>query len=462
MNLLFKPWFLSVLLLAGGLNASDAGSNRMAVLISVDGLASDYLEDPQVDLPTLRQLARQGASARRMDVCFPSVTWTSHTTLVTGAYPRKHGLISNTVLDRETLKPIRYVGDPIFTKDEAVKAQTLYDAAHEAGLQTAAVIWPAVRGAKTLDWLTPDVNSEELILQETTPEINQDLGPPYGNPVAAFAKWRWGVNPGPMRDWKYSELAAYLLTQKRPNLLLLHLVCPDAYQHEYGPQSPEAYWSINYIDSRLNYLVEHVRRAGLLERTAFFVVSDHGFESVTHQILPNLALRRAGLAQFGEAGILPGSRAYSLSNGGSAAVYILDSEHKEASIQRVRDVLSQVEGIKQILGPEDFHRLGLPTPEENPEQGDLMLIPEEHYAFSEKATGEAPVLVLDQTAGTHGYLPDHPRMGAIFVAWGHGIRPGVQLGTIQSVDVAPTIARFLGIILKDADGRILEEILDTN
>lgn len=460
MNHPFKLWLLTIILLAGGRNAPAAEPERMAVLISVDGLASYYLEDPPACLPTLQRLAREGASASRMNVCFPSVTWTSHTTLVTGTYPRKHGLISNTVLDRKTLKPIRYVGDPVFTKDEAVKSQTLYDAAHEAGLKTAAVIWPAVRGAQTLDWLTPDVNSEELILKETTPELNRDLGAPFGNPVATFAKWRWGVEPGPMRDWKYSELAAYLLTQKRPSLLLLHLVCPDAYNHEYGPQSPEAYWSINYIDSRLDYLVEHVRQAGWLERTAFFVVSDHGFESVTHHILPNVALRKAGLAKFGDAGVLPGSRAYSLSNGGSAAVYILDNDDKESVMKRVRDVLSQTEGIERILGPEDFHRLGLPTPEENPEQGDLMLIPKEHYAFSDTFSGEDVVKKDAAVSGTHGYLPDHPRMGAIFVAWGNGIRPGVKLGTIQSVDVAPTIARYLGITLKEADGRILEEVME--
>ncbi|MFB3786106.1 MAG: alkaline phosphatase family protein [bacterium] len=460
MNPLYKPWFLILLLLAGGMNTPAAEPDRMAVLISVDGLASYYLEDPLAGLPTLQRLAREGASASRMEVCFPSVTWTSHTTLVTGTYPRKHGLISNTVLDRKTLKPIRYVGDPVFTKDEAVKAQTLYDAAHEAGLKTAAVIWPAVRGAKTLDWLTPDVNSEELILRETTPEINRDLGAPFGNPVATFAKWRWGVEPGPMRDWKYSELAAYLLTQKRPNLLLLHLVCPDAYNHEYGPQSPEAYWSINYIDSRLNYLVEQVRQAGLIDRTAFFVVSDHGFESVTHHILPNVALRKAGLAKFEDSGLMPGGGAYALSNGGSAAVYILDTKNKEEVTRRVREVLARTEGIQQILGPEDYHQLGLPTPEENPEQGDLMLIPQEHYAFSDTFSGEDVVKKDAAVSGTHGYLPTHPRMGAVFVAWGNGIRPGVELGTIQSVDVAPTAARYLGITMKKTDGRVIGEILE--
>ena len=50
-------------------------------------------------------------------------------------------------------------------------------------------------------------------------------------------------------------------------------------------------------------------------------------------------------------------------------------------------------------------------------------------------------------------------MHATFVAAGAGIKPGVQLDLIQNVDVAPTIARLMGLALKDVDGRVLDEIL---
>jgi PKD repeat protein len=48
---------------------------------------------------------------------------------------------------------------------------------------------------------------------------------------------------------------------------------------------------------------------------------------------------------------------------------------------------------------------------------------------------------------------------ATFVAAGTGIKPGVQLDLIQNVDVAPTIARLMGLAMKDADGRVVDEIL---
>ena len=45
------------------------------------------------------------------------------------------------------------------------------------------------------------------------------------------------------------------------------------------------------------------------------------------------------------------------------------------------------------------------------------------------------------------------------MAWGSGIKPGVRLGTISNLDVAPTIAALLGIELTNATGHPLTRIL---
>ena len=73
---------------------------RHVVLISVDGLAASYLDDPRANLPTLRMLAKKGARADGMITTFPSVTWPSHTSLVTGTRAASHGVIGNSVFDR--------------------------------------------------------------------------------------------------------------------------------------------------------------------------------------------------------------------------------------------------------------------------------------------------------------------------------------------------------------------------
>jgi hypothetical protein len=51
-------------------------------------------------------------------------------------------------------------------------------------------------------------------------------------------------------------------------------------------------------------------------------------------------------------------------------------------------------------------------------------------------------------------------MSGIFIAWGRGIKPGLKLGTVDNIDVAPTIAGFLDQRLATAEGKVLREILD--
>src|SRR5262245_10078713 len=73
---------------------------KHVVLVSIDGLAASYLNDARAELPTLRKLAKTGAVAKGMITSFPSVTWPSHTSLITGVHPARHGVIGNSVWSR--------------------------------------------------------------------------------------------------------------------------------------------------------------------------------------------------------------------------------------------------------------------------------------------------------------------------------------------------------------------------
>src|SRR5689334_16551937 len=74
---------------------------KHVVLVSIDGLAASYLDDPRADMPTLRMLAKSGARAKGMITSFPSVTWPSHTSLITGVVPAKHGVVGNSAWNRK-------------------------------------------------------------------------------------------------------------------------------------------------------------------------------------------------------------------------------------------------------------------------------------------------------------------------------------------------------------------------
>ena len=119
--------------------------DRLVVLISVDGLPADYLKDSKLFMPTMRRLAEEGATAEGMRCSFPTVTWPNHTTLVTGVNPARHGVLSNSYFDRAENKVVPLLPDPLFDKDQIVKAATIYDADHLAnGTPTIRITWERI------------------------------------------------------------------------------------------------------------------------------------------------------------------------------------------------------------------------------------------------------------------------------------------------------------------------------
>src|SRR5262249_6392569 len=115
------------------------------VVISVDGLRPDYVLEADrygLRIPELRRLVREGAHATGVRGVLPTVTYPSHTTLVTGVSPARHGILANRPFDPAA----RREGSVWYAED--IKAETLWDAAAAAGLRTANVDWPVTAGAR--------------------------------------------------------------------------------------------------------------------------------------------------------------------------------------------------------------------------------------------------------------------------------------------------------------------------
>jgi hypothetical protein len=175
-------------------------------------------------------------------------------------------------------------------------------------------------------------------------------------------------------------------------------------------------------------------------------------------IHPNLALKQLGLVKTDDDRVTE-RRAWCVSQGGSSFVYILDKEKKQAVLAQVKEALGKIEGVRSVLEPSAFAKLGLADPARNSEMGDLVLTTGPGYSFNDSVTASAVVADSGKYKGTHGHLPQPAFMHATFLAAGAGIKPGVRLKTVQKIDVAPTIARLLGLKLPDAEGRVLGEII---
>jgi predicted AlkP superfamily pyrophosphatase or phosphodiesterase len=433
--------------------ADEPAKNDCVILISVDGLANFYLDDPHAQLPTIRSLAKSGARADGGMVCaFPTVTWPNHTTLVTGVSPGKHGVIGNNYLDREKVKSIPFIPDPLFDKSEIVKVPTIYDVAHEAGLKTAGIIWPATRNAKTLDWTVPDMAGPDAWPNYATPTWLKELRE-AGLPVDSHGTWTKESSGGVRRDWLYTRLLDHVIDHHSPNLVLIHLVEVDHVEHQFGPRSPEAYWAVSIADDRVRDIVEAVKQSPRADRTTVIVASDHGFFPISRDIRPNVLFKKLQSAETK----LP--RIRSVSQGGACQVYVLDAKDKDKEIAELKNQLSGIEGVERVFTTDEFAELGQAIPSEDPRAPDLWMTAKSGYSFTDNDSGDDIVVPRAKVGGTHGYLPSQPDLHATLVMWGHGIRKGVDLGRVSNLDVAPTIAKLLGVSLPTADGKVLTKAL---
>ena len=101
------------------------------------------------------------------------------------------------------------------------------------------------------------------------------------------------------------------------------------------------------------------------------------------------------------------------------------------------------------------HRLGFGKAA----QPDLVLSAKDGYAFSNETTGEE-IVTQQRPTGSHGYLQSNPRLDALFVMGGRGVRKGAAVERVRNLDVAPTIAQLLGLRLENVEGAPLTELLE--
>jgi predicted AlkP superfamily pyrophosphatase or phosphodiesterase len=400
-----------------------AQSQRHVILITLDGYPAYALRDPQTPAPTLRKLIQEGAWAQDgMTPVNPTVTWPNHTAMVTGVDASRHQVLYNGLPVRENNR-IRI--DPWVDKSELVKAPTVYDVAHKAGLKTAEVDWVAIQNTPSIDWSFAEVPRPEAAV----PREMVAAGLVTEAAVRDFSK-----APITFRDEIWAQAAMYILRVHKPNLMMVHFLTTDTSQHRYGARSLGAISALALADRQVERLIDAVRSAGMLDTTTFVIAADHGFHTAKRLIRPAVLLKETGAIVMPE--------------GGTAMIYGTVSPDK----------FKGVEGISEILTPAEFARYGYPA--QGGRMADLVLAAADGYAFTGGAEG--PVVAdapPNTTPGNHGYLSTRPDMRPIFVAWGAGIRRGAKLEDVHTVDIAPTIARLLGLEMKDTLGHALTAAL---
>jgi predicted AlkP superfamily pyrophosphatase or phosphodiesterase len=293
----------------------------------------------------------------------------------------------------------------------------------------------------------------------TTPRLREHLVAQHILPDGTDTTFRALTGPG--RDEIWTRAACHVIRAQRPHLLLFHLLNTDGIHHRYGPESPASYTALALADFYVGQLLDALDAAGIRRNTTIFLVADHGFATATNLLQPNVAFRQAGLLEVGATNQISKARVQVVPEGGTGMIYLTNPQTREVDRRKVIELLQGKEGVAGVIGAEKYAALGFPSPEQNPRMADLILIPQDGYAVSGVAAGnDFIVSVTGHTSqGYHGYLASNPKMNAVFIASGCGIKAGHKIGMLDNIDVAPTIAHLLGQPLPQAEGKVISELL---
>jgi len=344
------------------------------ILLNAVGLTPRLL----AHAPRLAAVAKSSWVADMPEV-LPAVTCTAQATLLTGEPVNRHGVVANGWLFRDTAE-VRFWQQ----SNRLIGAEPLYATARrrakERGrpFKSAKLFWWFNQGAAVDVSVTPKpwygVDGNKVFGISGTPagvaeRLEKDLGP---FPFPAF----WGPMSGlPSTEW-IARAAAEVVRRERPDLALVYLPHLDYEPQRRGPGGCNMAAHVREFDAACGPILDAAAEIG----AEVWVVSEYGHCDVTRPVLPNRALRDAGLLEvragpFGEQLDVFGSRAFAVCDHQLAHVYVADP----ADRSRVRDVLAPLPGVARVLSDDERADYGL----DHPRAGELVLLsdPDAWFAY---------------------------------------------------------------------------------
>nr|CDJ85009.1 Type I phosphodiesterase nucleotide pyrophosphatase phosphate transferase domain containing protein [Haemonchus contortus] len=358
-------------------------SSPPLVVLSMDGFAREYLD--RYSLDSLSYVAKCGATAERVFPPFPSRTFPSHYTMVTGLYPESHGIVDNNIYDplisdqMESMKKVDregfYKGDPIWN---------IYK---RHGGKTACLFWPGC--AFNVSGSRPDISLP----------YNKDL--PFRNRFDMILNWL--LQP----------------KESRSGLITAYLDQPDSAGH-YQVDEQDIKAQLTQLDDNLRYLIGRLDSAGILPCINLVIVSDHGMQKMNNT------------QYFSE--LLPDS-------GVIAASGVIGRIHKyksSATVDQLMKPFTCEKGDRWKV----YSRDSMPTRkhyQKTPRVGDVIVQGEPGTSFYPDPSKDFHL------SGDHGYDFINPSMQTVFFAMGPSIKKGVVVPAFQNIEYLNLFLDLLGL-----------------
>jgi len=432
----------------------DNKMKKKIIVISADALVWEDIEYMKT-LPNFRKFLMGGCMVKRVRSVYPTITYPCHTTMITGVYPKKHKIFGNYefIPGRLNLPWKWYYKSTMHKYD-------IFRAAKEAGYTTAAVYWPVTGNHPYIDYLIDEYWFEYP--DDTFYKAYKRTGSSE-EVLEIIEKHREGVvlRKHPGCDEFVIRCSCDIIRKFKPDLLMIHPANIDAVRHETGLFNEKVNESLEDTDRWIGDIMKAVEEIGELDNTNLVLTSDHGMLEIKRIININVVFAENGLIRVSDDGKFEDWDAYCLSGGLSALVFLKDPENKEIYNKTYKLLKRMAEdgiyGISEVFTEEEIS-------EKEHFGGDFAFVLESDGYTSFGDAWTRPLVknfdLSDYRYGraTHGHLPDKGPQ-PVFIAKGPDFCEGVVIESRPLVDEAPTYAKLLGVELKDADGKAIDEFI---
>ena len=267
----------------------------------LDGMHQTELDDRLArdpdGLANLRRLRdRAAVLAGGSIVNFPSITWPSHTTIVTGTWCGHHDVVNPTYYlrdQRETVSPQGLqVGTERFANAAVESLHEAFQRVHDDAF-TAAIHAPFGRSA-THAVLEGRNLCDRSRVKALTADLAADMNPRWAIEHPAVASES-------LLDTRGLAQVIELFTRGDipvPVFVYHELAVTDGAGHEYGPHDPGLADALTETDIRIGRVLALLDERGLFDDTLFVVSADHGMapQDVSLHANPSAHVLDEGLA----------------------------------------------------------------------------------------------------------------------------------------------------------------------
>jgi arylsulfatase A-like enzyme len=263
---------------------------RRVLIIGADGLRPDLFDRNL--MPNVTNLAETGVRFIDHHAAYPSHTRVNMSTLATGTWPGRHGIVANTMLI------------PGATPDHVIDTSSYehLDAldAHSGGKMLRVPSLGEILNANDARLAVAGTGSAGSNLLWTRNDRSRLVNPGTAFGIADLYDLREKLDEIPPTtiphiarlDYATRAVTDLFLDDARNRVIVLWFAEPDSSLHHRGLGSPESIGSLKAIDELIVKILEALDRKGLRDQFDIFFMSDHGHSTVrAHKTLREYLLQ---------------------------------------------------------------------------------------------------------------------------------------------------------------------------